>query len=74
MPKSRRKNLLLASSSLSQGFLLNPQTSLERPAGLKTNRQRYFANQTTSMRITEQLKNENEIHLPVLAEYRIQLE
>ena len=53
MPKSRRKNLLLASSSLSQGFLLNPQTSLERPAGLKTNRQRYFANQTTSMRITE---------------------
>ena len=53
MPKSRWKNLLLASSSLSQGFLLNPQTSLERPAGLKTNRQRYFANQTTSMRITE---------------------
>ena len=53
MPKSRRKNLLLTSSLLSQGFLLNPQTSLERPAGLKTNRQRYFANQTTSMRITE---------------------
>ena len=52
MPKSRRKNLLLTSSSLSQGFLLNPQTSLERPER-KTNRQRYFANQTTSMRITE---------------------
>ena len=34
-------------------FLLNPQTSLERPAGLKTNRQRYFVNQTKSMKITE---------------------
>ena len=53
MPKSRWKNLLLASSSLSQGFLLNPQTSLETPAGLKTNRQRYFVNQTKSMKITE---------------------
>ena len=53
MPKSRRKNLLLTSSSLSQGFLLSPQTSLERPAGLKTILFRYFANQTTSMRITE---------------------